>query len=88
MEQIWKYELSEPMMLIMMPQYALLLSVKLQGDKVCLWAMGDPCAKKTARRIHTYGTGRVITNPEMLHFIDTIFIDELVFHVFEQLGID
>lgn len=58
---VWKYELSpRSVQHIGMPQDAKLLSVHVQDDTPCLWALVDPTKEKVARRIVLAGTGQYV----------------------------
>jgi hypothetical protein len=82
---IWKYKLTpDGLITIEMPKGAQVLSVKPQGDDVCLWALVDPSAEVKDRKFMIFGTGHDVPNIDLC-FIDTFMLFEggLVFHVFE-----
>ena len=71
----------------MMPKGAEILSVQVQADVLCLWALVDPDAKLQKRVIEILGTGNPIDVPGVTHkFIGTVQMrgGSLVWHVFEQ----
>lgn len=84
---IWKYVL-QPEISIEMPKGAQVLSVREQGDDICLWALVDPSAEMETRSFVGFGTGHVIPNAEALRFVDTAHLNQgrLVFHVFEKVA--
>ncbi|MCT8869306.1 hypothetical protein AAEH72_16035 [Shewanella xiamenensis] len=81
---IWKFTL-EPECTIEIPENAQLLSVREQGDKICLWALVDPDAKKVKRDFVGFGTGHVVPDIN-LTFVGTALLcsGSLVFHIFEK----
>jgi hypothetical protein len=90
---VWKYELSpaKKRNTIEMPIGARVLTVQMQGDAVCIWAMVDPNAAKARRTFYIFGTGHEIDEPDELQYVGTFQPNEggspLVFHVFEDLGV-
>lgn len=85
MKTIWKYEL-EGSCSIKMPTGAEVLSVQVQRDVICLWALVDPEAEGEARRFLIHGTGHSVPDVP-LRFLGTTMFGQgaLVFHVFELL---
>jgi hypothetical protein len=83
---IWKYDLEPDGSVIEMPQGAKPLSVQMQGDGPCLWALVDPEAAKESRRFHVAGTGHPLPDNLGDH-LGTFQMNggALVFHVFELL---
>ncbi len=85
---IWKYILRiENTQSVQMPKHAVLLSVGMQADKLCLWALVHPGGKQEHREIYIAGTGHPAhaRTMERYNFIGTA-IDEglgLVWHVFD-----
>jgi len=88
---IWKYELKiDDLQNVTMPIGAEILSVQMQNDTPCLWALVNPDEKETdARNIETFGTGHPVTYDMGVtrKFIDTYQTRGLVFHVFEYTGV-
>lgn len=84
---IYKYELEiTDEQIIRLPFNAELLTVQMQGDKCCLWALVDPRNESNERTIRIYGTGQPIPNEIRLKYISTFQIPHLglVFHAFEK----
>lgn len=84
---VYKYPLVlDDRQTVMMPEGARLLSVQLQGGKICLWAIVDPSSRPQARCIRIAGTGHPIEDG--LAFIGTVQTvgGVLVWHVFEVTG--
>lgn len=98
MRTIWKFPLTEKECDIEMPMGSNVLTVQVQGDKMCVWANVDPDTdEKETRRFACVGTGRPI--PSMaLDYIGTVQLDNagigdeamvqtptIVWHIFEVL---
>lgn len=84
---IYKYELEiTDEQIIRLPFNAELLTVQMQGDKCCLWALVDPRNELNERTICIYGTGQPIPNEIRLKYISTFQNPHLglVFHAFEK----
>lgn len=83
MKTIWKYTM-KPQCSHDMPKDAQLLSVREQGDEICMWALVDPEAEKETRHFVGFGTGHDVPDRPMT-FIGTAHLHGgmLVFHVFE-----
>ena len=84
---VYKYELEiTDEQTIRLPFNAELLTVQMQGDKCCLWALVDPRNELNERTICIYGTGQPIPNEIRLKYISTFQIPHLglVFHAFEK----
>jgi len=72
----------------MLPVDASILTVQIQHDKPCLWALVDPEANYMEPvTIRIAGTGHPIVDNDNLHYISTFQMQGglLVFHVFEVL---
>lgn len=74
---------------ITMPAKSEILTVQVQGDTLCLWALVNPDAELKERTIEIYGTGHLLIDADSLQYISTFMLesDTLVFHVFERLGL-
>lgn len=87
MHTIYKYPLeSGDVNEIEMPEGAKVLTVQIQRDIPCIWALVDPnMDNKVVRRFHIYGTGYQILRPND-RYIGTfqLYGGALVFHVFEE----
>lgn len=70
---------------IRMPKGARLLSVQTQRDAACLWAMVDPQAPETTRRLALRGTGHDVDGLALAPFVGTFQLDGGAFvgHVFD-----
>ena len=88
---IWKYELKiDDLQNVIMPIGAEILSVQMQNETPCLWALVNPDEKDTdARNIETFGIGHPVAYDMGVtrEFIDTYQTRGLVFHVFEYTGV-
>lgn len=82
---IWKFVLA-PQCSLSMPVGAQVLSVREQGDSICLWALVDPSAPLEMRRFIVFGTGHPLPADEPLTYLGTAHLEQgkLVFHVFER----
>lgn len=84
---IFKWELSQEKTIkeISMPEGAQILSMQLQRQRLCVWALCDETTKKTTLvEITCYGTGSPIPrNPWHDVYIDTIQFGDEVYHYFE-----
>jgi hypothetical protein len=84
---IWKYFLEvNDFNRIPMPYEATVLTLAVQGDQPCLWALVDPMAShmNVPRTFRTYSTGQAMPdNPGI--YIGTYQLrgGSLAFHVFE-----
>jgi hypothetical protein len=88
---IWKYELKiDDLQNVIMPIGAEILSVQMQNETPCLWALVNPDEKDTdTRYIETFGTGHPVAYDmgSTREFIGTYQTRGLVFHVFEYTGV-
>lgn len=84
MKTIWKYTL-QPDITLEMPVGAEVLSVREQGDEICMWALVEPDAEKEERRFMGFGTGHDVPGGILKKFIGTAHLHggRMVFHVFE-----
>jgi hypothetical protein len=84
-KQIWKFALDiEDRVRIPMPAGAEFLSVQMQGETPCLWALVDPDVEKTMRYLDVYGTGHTLPdNPGRYISTFQMMGGRLVFHAFE-----
>lgn len=89
METVYKYEVKPDNSAIKIPVGAEILHVGFQGSSFCLWAKIDTKANVELRSFHTFPTGGEIPQNMGLEwgFIGTGFINDLVFHCFERLGL-
>lgn len=83
---IWKYELTiTDAQFIDMPADAEILSVQMQGDTLCLWALVQPIAELRGRVIYVVGTGNPFPIGRVKH-LGTVQQGMFVWHVFEALN--
>lgn len=81
MKTIWKFPLKiTNEQLINVPAGSKLLTVQMQGDVPCLWALVDPNTETSLCTIQTFGTGHPAENAGT--YLSTYQVDSLVFHVF------
>lgn len=71
---VWQLEL---------PRGAEILSAGTQGQLITIWAVVDPDAPLHSRPIHIYGTGELIKERETLRYINSVFMGQFVWHLFE-----
>jgi hypothetical protein len=95
--QVWKFPLlSESKILrnekqdaiqvmLDMPEGAKILSLQVQNDMPCIWALVDPSAENVKRTFVIIGTGITLPKGEF-DFVGTFQLEKLglVFHVFES----
>jgi len=85
MKKIFKYKLMiTGLQTVVMPKDAEILSVQVQYNDICIWALVDPKNELIERGFNIFGTGHEI--PETVgKYIGTFQIDDgrLVFHLFE-----
>jgi hypothetical protein len=89
-KRIYKYQLSiADIQSISMPEGAEILTVQVQRDIPCLWALVNPERTNTERRIETFGTGLPVRSDMGVErkYVGTyqVHSGDLVFHVFERL---
>lgn len=84
-QSIYKYKLQvETMQDIELPKGAKILSSAVKGDDIFIWVRVDTTQEdKEYHSIMVYGTGHDVDPSADLRFIDTVFMRDLVFHVFE-----
>lgn len=91
MKTIWKFPLqTTDQQSLEMPESAEILSVQVQGETPCLWALVDPQAIRLTRVFETFGTGHPVpvdAGHIRRKFIGTyqLLSGALVFHVFERI---
>lgn len=86
MKTIWKFELRlTDDQAVEMPAGAELLTVQLQGDTPCLWAVVDPYAPPGRRRIYIRGTGHSLRLTDDTRYLGTVQLHGgiLVLHYFD-----
>ena len=91
MKTIWKFKvftLIDSRGSVDMPKGAKILSIGLQEDDVCIWALIDTKneSKLIKRQFRLFGTGWEIKEPlKNLNYIGTVFMQTFVWHIFEEL---
>lgn len=88
-ETIWKFTLEpKSFQQIEMPAGAQILSVQVQREDICVWAVVNPAAQKESRILEIVGTGHRMSKATR-KFLGTIQMDNgnLVFHVFERVNL-
>ena len=86
MKTVWKFELAvTDEQAVRVPRGAQFLTVQMQGDRPCLWALVDPNAQPEDRIVRIHGTGHPVSESHLLQYISTFQLDggALVFHAFE-----
>ena len=88
MRKIFKYPLSvNDHQEIHVPACGEFISVQVQNDVMCLWALVDEDKVEEAREIRVIGTGHPIYDDSgKLDYIDTVQMmnGELIWHIFED----
>ena len=88
MTTIWKFPLTvTDSQRVEMPEGAQLLTVQLQGNQPCLWAVVDSDNETEDRYFEIYDTGNPIRGDinETAKYIATFQQGPFVWHVFETL---
>lgn len=71
---------------IAVPRGAKLLTVQIQHDVACLWAVVDPKAPTATLDVYTFGTGSAISTDllAMLTYLGTVQADggDLIWHIY------
>jgi len=88
-KEIWKFELeTTDHQILKMPLGAEILTVQMQNDTPCLWALVEPSQEKERRFIEIFGTGHPLGYDMGVDrkYISTYQLHggSLVFHVFEN----
>lgn len=88
--KIWKFPLQiTDVQIVTLPVDSEILSVAMQGNVLCLWAMCDPDSRSHRREIEIIGTGNPIEDAHRQferRFIGTVLCPSgLVWHVFERI---
>ena len=85
--KIWKYRLEVKNQIeLEIPKDALILTVQVQGDVPCMWAMVNPANDTEIRTFRIIGTGHSIADGA-LNYIDTFQLQGGAFigHLFEVI---
>lgn len=85
MKAIWKYPLEiTDVQTIMMPVDAAVLTVQVQNDQPCIWAMVYTDSEKVQKTVRMYGTGHPIDTMGVWVGTFQVHGGRLVFHVFVE----
>lgn len=85
MKTIYKYAVRPE---VEMPNGAIILKFGEQNGSLCLWAEVDTSNSIGIRRFEVIGTGWDFNNfdKQSLVYLDTVFIDQFVWHIYEYLS--
>ena len=86
MRTIYKYPLSiKDEIKVRMPHNAQVLTIQVQHDVPCIWAMVDTAAEKVTRKFAVRGTGHDCQDMPANAFVGTFQMHggALVFHLFD-----
>ena len=87
MKTIFKYCIDLHGTIARLPEDAQILTVSVQDNRICLWALVDTNKPNIFRSFVVYGTGQDMTNTiNRLKYIGTVHINPFVWHIFEVLG--
>ena len=84
MRSVWKFRLvMTDVQSVQMPMGAEILTVQMQGEQCCLWALCEPENVTHSRTILIHGTGHPVG--DIARYIGSVQMmgGALVFHVFE-----
>jgi hypothetical protein len=83
MRRVYKYDLPiEDFVELQLPTTAIILKIDTQNEEPKIWAWVNPDEPLVTRKFRIAGTGHDINEP-FIRYIETFFIRNLVFHVFE-----
>ena len=93
MKTIFKYEVAprvapnNPTVTLALPEGAKVLTAATQNDRIFLWAEVDTDKPVEKRFFQVFGTGHEMPTGMGIDraYINTVFIDWMVFHVYESL---
>lgn len=89
MKVIYKYELpeSQTKCIIEMPEGAKVLTVNLQFNALCIWALVDITKPYETREFYVTGTGHPGDFSNQYKYIDTVQFSggQYIYHIFEKL---
>lgn len=89
MRKIYKYPLEiVDEQIVNVPAGAILLTVQVVNNEICLYAIVDESQPLKQRLINIYGTGQPIDDEIYLksRYIDTVIHGQYVWHIFENIG--
>ena len=84
MKTIYKYIVRPELVL---PSGAIILKLGVQDNNPCIWAEVDTDNSLEVRNFRVLGTGWSLEDfdKENLEYLDTVFIDKFVWHVYEYI---
>lgn len=89
-KEIWKYTFSDIYdETFQMPKGAEILTVQIQDENICIWALINTLEDTENRSFEIYGTGHIIHCDMGIErkYINTFQIDNgLAFHLFERIN--
>lgn len=65
------------------PQGAVILKVGMQYGSITIWALVEAGIPSVQRKFAVFGTGHEIKEPEGLQYLNSVFANDFVWHVFE-----
>ncbi len=82
--KVWKYILrTTELQTITIPRYHHKLTIQIQNDIPCLWALVDPQDATCEMQIYTVGTGHDLP-ADWKEYIGTYQTEQFVWHVFTK----
>lgn len=90
-KQVWKFVIDDiTNIVIPMPKNAEVLTIQMQGQTPCIWALVEPTNELEKRYFELHGTGHTILYGVgvVRKYINTIqvFDGSLIFHLFERIS--
>lgn len=85
-KRIYKYELAPGVCTIDLPKGGTVLTAAGQHGGVFIWVMFSDTEEAEPRVFGVFATGEGISPSRELKFVQTVFLGEFVFHVFECLN--
>ena len=90
-KQIWEFPITDPANIIIpMPKNAEVLTIQMQGQNPCIWALVEPDNELEKRYFELHGTGHNMRYDIWVErkYINTIQMHsrKLVFHLFERIS--
>lgn len=83
-QSIWKYQIPWNLPQVIMPRGAKILTVKLKGADLCVWAVVDREAPTVTHTFHIIGTGWISTDElPVSAYLGTVQELAFVWHVFD-----
>ena len=79
---VYKYHIPMLDPSAMIPQHATILKIGVQDRELYAWCKVNPTMKPVKYTFHIEGTGYPLPAGRILNYLDTVFIDNLVLHVF------